>query len=166
MPRLTKIYTRSGDDGTTSLGIKRRVPKDSLRVQAYGDVDELNSVLGLALAGGLSPFLAQELQIIQNELFHLGSDLAFPQEDGEERQIPQIEKRHVDKLETLIDQLTADLGPLDNFILPGGSLGAAHLHLARTICRRLTGSEPSWRPPRFRRPRTPTWTSSTRRRAC
>lgn len=136
MPRLTQIYTKTGDDGTTALGTKKRVPKDAARVQAYGDVDELNSMVGLALAGGLSPSLGRELRIIQNELFHLGSDLAFPEDAGVERQIPQIEQRHIEKLELLIDRLSADLGPLDNFILPGGSPGAARLHVARTICRR------------------------------
>ena len=136
MPRLTKIYTRKGDDGATALGGGRRVPKDSLRVTAYGVVDELNSALGVALAHGLSPRLMVELPAIQNELFHLGSDLCFTEADKQSFAIPQIEARHVQKLEKLIDEMTAIVGPLENFILPGGSVGAANLHLARTICRR------------------------------
>lgn len=136
MPRLTKIYTRGGDQGTTSLGGGQRVAKDSLRVQAYGTVDELNSALGLALAHGLSPRLAQVLPVIQNELFHLGSDLCFLEEDKARYQIPQLQEPHVKKLEALIDEINEVVGPLENFILPGGSIGAAHLHLARSICRR------------------------------
>ncbi len=136
MPRLTKIYTRKGDDGTTGLGGGQRVPKDSLRVHAYGTVDELNSAIGVAVAGGLSPRLAEMLPVIQNELFHLGSDLCFIEEDKLTYKIPQIEERHVTRLEAWIDELNEVVGPLENFILPGGTLGSAHLHLARTICRR------------------------------
>ena len=137
MPRLTKIYTRKGDDGTTGLGgVRRRVAKDSLRVTAYGTVDELNSQIGLALAAGLVERLAVELTRIQNELFDLGSDLAFVQEDKVARPVPGLEERHVHKLEGLIDELNAVVGPLTNFLLPGGSVGAAQLHVARTICRR------------------------------
>jgi cob(I)alamin adenosyltransferase len=136
MPRLTKIYTRKGDDGTTALGGRQRVAKDSLRVTAYGTVDELNSLLGVALAGGLTPRLAEILPTIQNELFHLGSDLCFTEEDKQQYQIPQIEARHIKQLEKWIDEMTAVVGPLENFILPGGSLGSAHLHVARTVCRR------------------------------
>jgi cob(I)alamin adenosyltransferase len=140
MPRLTKIYTRTGDDGTTLLGSRRRVPKNSLRVQAYGNVDELNSAIGVALAAGLSERLVVVLQDIQNELFHLGSSLAFPLEDRVDIQIPLIESRHVQALEQLIDEMGKIVGPLENFILPGGSLGAAQLHVARTICRRAERS--------------------------
>ncbi|MCI0395231.1 MAG: cob(I)yrinic acid a,c-diamide adenosyltransferase [Chloroflexi bacterium] len=136
MPRLTKIYTRKGDDGTTALGSRTRVAKDSPRVAAYGTVDELNSAIGLALAGGLAPRLAQVLPVVQNELFHLGSDLCFTEEDKKSYQIPQVEARHVAALEALMDELTAVVGPLENFILPGGSPGAARLHVARTVCRR------------------------------
>lgn len=136
MPRLTKIYTRQGDEGLTSLSGGQRVPKDSLRVVAYGTVDELNSSLGVALAAGLCDRLAQVLPGIQNELFHLGSDLSFLEEDKAKYPVPQIEPRHVARLEALIDEMTAVVGPLQNFILPGGSVGAAHLHVARTICRR------------------------------
>ncbi len=136
MPRLTKIYTRKGDDGTTALGSRRRVSKDAPRMESNGTVDELNSVLGLALAHGLSPRLAETLPVIQNELFHLGSDLCFTEEDKEKYQIPLIEARHIEKLEEIIDTLNPLVGPLENFILPGGSPGAAYLHLARTVCRR------------------------------
>jgi len=136
MPRLTKIYTRKGDSGTTSLSGGQRVPKDSLRVQAYGTVDELNAALGVALAGGLVDRLQTLLPPIQNELFHLGSDLSFREEDKEKVQVPQIEARHVEKLENLIDELNRAVGPLENFILPGGAPGAAHLHVARAVCRR------------------------------
>lgn len=136
MPRLTKIYTRKGDDGTTALGGGQRVDKDSLRVQAYGTVDELNSAIGIALAHGLDPYLNQLLTNVQNELFHLGSDLCFLEEDKARYPLPQIESRHIERLEQTIDQMTAVVGPLQNFILPGGSAPAGYLHLARTICRR------------------------------
>jgi cob(I)alamin adenosyltransferase len=136
MPRLTKLYTRKGDDGTTALGGGQRVSKESLRVTAYGTVDELNAALGVALAQGLSSRLSDELRNIQNELFHLGSDLCFLEEDKVKFDLPQVEQRHVEKLEQLIDEMTDQLGVLQNFILPGGSVGAANLHLARTICRR------------------------------
>jgi cob(I)alamin adenosyltransferase len=136
MPRLTRLYTRTGDDGETSLGGGQRVPKDAARVAAVGTVDELNAALGVALAHGLCPRLAEALPALQNELFHLGADLCFLEEDKTRLRLPQIEPRHVERLERLIDELNAAVGPLENFILPGGSIGAAHLHLARTICRR------------------------------
>lgn len=136
MPRLTKLYTRTGDEGTTALGGGQRVPKDSLRVEAYGTVDELNSQIGLALAHGLVPRLTEVLPVIQNELFHLGSNLAFREEDKAHTKLPAIEQRHIDQLEALIDELNSVVGPLENFILPGGTIGAAQLHVARTICRR------------------------------
>jgi cob(I)alamin adenosyltransferase len=136
MPRLTRIYTRKGDDGTTGLGGGQRVAKDARRVSAYGTVDELNSVIGVALANGLAARLADVLPVIQNELFHLGSDLCFLEEDKATFSIPQIEPRHVEALEHLMDELNDTVGPLDNFVLPGGAPGAAHLHVARTVCRR------------------------------
>lgn len=136
MPRLTKIYTKKGDAGETALGGGQRVPKDNLRVQSYGTVDELNSQLGLALAVGLCDRLAQVLPEIQNELFDVGSDLCFPEEDKQRFRLPEIEDRHIARLEALIDEMTAVVGPLENFILPGGSLGSAQLHVARTVCRR------------------------------
>ncbi len=136
MPRLTKLYTRKGDDGSTALSGGQRVAKDSRRVSAYGTVDELNAVLGIVLTAGVSPELVAPLRRIQNELFHLGSDLSFREEDKAQYSVPQIEQRHIDHLEALIDQYVAAVGPLQNFILPGGSPAAAQLHLARTICRR------------------------------
>jgi cob(I)alamin adenosyltransferase len=136
MPRITKVYTRTGDDGTTALGVGRRVPKDSPRVEAYGTVDELNSFLGVAAASGLDGTLVEALARIQNDLFHLGSDLCVTEEDKASRPVPRIESRHVEALETLIDRLSADLPALENFVLPGGSAGASHLHVARAVCRR------------------------------
>jgi cob(I)alamin adenosyltransferase len=136
MPRLTRIYTRKGDDGTTGLGGGQRVPKDAARVAAYGTVDELNAALGVAVAHGLVPRLAEVLPTIQNELFHLGSDLCFLEADKATFKLPQIETRHVSALERVIDELNDVVGPLENFILPGGAPGAAHLHVARTVCRR------------------------------
>jgi hypothetical protein len=111
MPRLTKIYTRKGDEGMTSLSGGQRVAKDSLRVSAYGWVDEVNSILGVALAHGLSPRLATVVPTLQNELFHLGSDLSFIEDDKEKFSVPQIEARHVARLESLIDELNEIVGP-------------------------------------------------------
>ena len=136
MPRLTKIYTKTGDAGTTALGGGQRVPKDAQRVQVYGTVDELNSQIGVALAHGLCPRLQESLPQIQNELFDLGSDLCFLPEDKQKYPIPQIEERHIKKLEALIDEMNEVVGPLQNFILPGGTLGSAQLQVARTVCRR------------------------------
>ena len=137
MPRLNKIYIRKGDDGTTGLAGGFRVPKDSLRVNAYGTVDELNSMLGLALAHGLCDHLTQLLTPIQHELLHLGSDLAFREEDKKKyERLPHTEARHIEKLETIIDEINDVVGPLPNFILPGGSIGSSYLHVARTVCRR------------------------------
>jgi cob(I)alamin adenosyltransferase len=138
MPRLTKIYTKKGDTGTTALGGRRRVPKDDPRVIAYGTVDELNSQLGVAAALGLSERLVRVVPDIQNELFDLGADLCYPEDDKARAKypIPSVEERHVKKLEALIDDLLLVVGPLTNFILPGGSLQAAQLHVARTVCRR------------------------------
>ncbi|HEX4953440.1 MAG TPA: cob(I)yrinic acid a,c-diamide adenosyltransferase [Thermoanaerobaculia bacterium] len=136
MPRITKVYTRTGDEGITGLGGGQRVAKDSLRIATYGTVDELSSAIGVALAAGLTPRLSQELGRVQNELFHLGSDLCILEEDKERLPVPRIEERHVLALERLMDELSEGLPALANFILPGGSAGAAALHLARTICRR------------------------------
>jgi len=136
MPRITKVYTRTGDRGQTSLGGGQRVAKDAARIATYGTVDELNSAVGVALAAGLTERLRGELARIQNELFHLGSDLCILEEDKERMSVPTLEPRHVEALEGLMDALSTELAPLENFILPGGSPGAAHLHMARTICRR------------------------------
>ncbi len=136
MPRITKVYTRTGDDGTTALGSGRRVPKGSLRIEAYGTVDELSSAIGVAAAAGLDPEIEAALAPIRNELFHLGSDLCVPDEDKERLPVPRIEERHVAALERLIDRLAESLPPLENFVLPGGAPGAAQLHVARAVCRR------------------------------
>jgi cob(I)alamin adenosyltransferase len=136
MPRLTKIYTRTGDDGTTGLGSRQRVSKDALRVSVYGTVDELNAVLGHSLATGLCEKLSRMVLEIQNELFNLGAEFSFPPADRDGLELPTIAKRHIVKLEEWIDGLNKTLGPLENFILPGGSPGASILHIARTICRR------------------------------
>lgn len=136
MPRLTKIYTKKGDSGETSLAGGQRVPKESQRIRAYGTVDELNAQIGLALALGLSGRLTAVFPTIQNELFNLGSDLAFLEEDKQKYDLPEIGLGHVEKLENLIDELNEIVGSLQNFILPGGTAGAAQLHVARTVCRR------------------------------
>jgi cob(I)alamin adenosyltransferase len=136
MPRLDRIYTKTGDTGLTGLGGGQRVPKDSRRVETYGTVDELNSQIGMALSLGLCERLAAELPRIQNELFDLGSDLATPAASQARHPVPTVEARHIERLETLIDELNEVVGPLANFLLPGGSVGAAALHVARTVCRR------------------------------
>jgi cob(I)alamin adenosyltransferase len=136
MPRITKVYTRTGDEGNTALGGGQRVSKDSLRIAAYGTVDELNSSIGVALAAGLTAELVEALGPIQNELFHLGSDLCILEEDKERMPVPTVEAKHVTQLEACIDRLSEELPPLENFVLPGGSPGAAALHVARTVCRR------------------------------
>jgi cob(I)alamin adenosyltransferase len=136
MPRLTRIYTRTGDEGLTGLGGGQRVPKDSARVEAYGTVDELNSQLGVALTAGLTDRVDGELRRIQNELFDLGADLATPAVSQARHPVPTVEARHIEALERLIDDLNEVVGPLANFLLPGGSRGASAIHVARTICRR------------------------------
>jgi cob(I)alamin adenosyltransferase len=136
VPRITKIYTKQGDTGSTRLGGGQKILKTAPRIEAYGTVDELNSCLGVALACGLDAELVAPLAAIQNELFHLGSDLCILEEDKRDLPVPGIESRHVEALEALLDRLTAEVGPLENFILPAGSMGAAQLHVARTVCRR------------------------------
>ncbi len=136
MARLTKLYTRTGDDGSTRLGAGTEVPKDSARVEAYGTVDELNACIGHAVSVGVCDRLRVELAVVQNQLFDLGGDLATPASEDPEFPVPRIEARHVEALERLIDELTGAVGPLENFILPGGTPAAAALHVARTVCRR------------------------------
>jgi len=136
MAKLTKLYTRMGDDGSTRLGAGTEVRKDSLRVEAYGTVDELNACIGHALSIGLCERLSAELTDLQNQLFDLGADLATPVSERPQFHVPRIEARHVTALESLIDALTEVVGPLENFVLPGGAPGAAALHVARTVCRR------------------------------
>jgi cob(I)alamin adenosyltransferase len=127
--RLTKIYTRTGDAGTTGLGDGSRIAKDSLRIEAIGAVDELNSALGVLLAEPIPENIRAELLAIQHDLFDLGGELSIP---GHTSVGPQ----HVTRLENELDRHNADLAPLKEFILPGGSRGAALCHVARTVCRR------------------------------
>lgn len=135
MVHLSRIYTRTGDDGSTGLGDGSRRPKHDLRIAAYGTVDEANCVLGVALAQpqGLEPRLVERLRAIQNELFDLGSDLCVPGPAGEKL---RILPSYVTRLERWIDEENARLEPLRSFVLPGGSPAAAHLHHARTVVRR------------------------------
>jgi len=135
MARLTKIVTRTGDDGTTGLAGGKRVSKDSPRIWAVGTIDELSSAIGIARALGAGKELDARLRRIQNDLFNLGAELATPA-DRFRAGMPRIEKRQLADLETLIDELRKELGPLQEFILPGGNPIGAQLHVARTICRR------------------------------
>ncbi len=132
--RLTRIYTRAGDAGETSLGDGSRVAKSDPRIEAYGTVDELNSALGLALAGGLPGEFQPWLEEIQNDLFDLGADLSVPLAGARERL--RVTAAQVERLERLCDRVNERLDPLKSFVLPGGGEAAARLHLARTICRR------------------------------
>lgn len=127
--RLSKIYTRTGDDGTTGLGDGTRVSKDSLRVEAYGTVDELNSVLGMALTADLPTAVREALATIQHELFDIGGELCIPGTEA-------IREVQVERLEQTLDYLNASLAPLKDFVLPGGNESGARLHFARTVCRR------------------------------
>lgn len=135
---LNKIYTRTGDSGTTALGNGQRVAKTSTRVAAYGTIDETNAHIGVArLATGPDVMLDGMLARIQNDLFDLGADLCVP-DTGEKLEYEplRVTKSQVDRIERDIDQLNADLSALRSFILPGGTTAAAHLHVARTVCRR------------------------------
>ena len=133
--RLTRIYTRAGDAGETSLGDGSRVPKSDPRIEAYGTVDELNSALGLALAGELPDEFRPWLEQVQNDLFDLGADLSVPLEDDRRERL-RVTQAQVDRLEELCDLVNDRLEPLRSFVLPGGTEGAARLHVARAVCRR------------------------------
>lgn len=143
MVRLTRIYTRGGDDGTTSLVGGRRVQKDHIRIESYGTVDELNATLGMVRERAEATIVEQAvrddvialLTTLQNQLFDLGSGLATPTEDRWEGQ-PVIDDVEVTWLEGQIDRLNAELTPLRSFVLPGGGPVGAALHLSRTVCRR------------------------------
>ena len=145
--RLSKIYTRTGDDGSTGLGDGSRVPKDSPRVAAYGTVDELNSAIGMVLAcEGVDAAVREALTQVQHELFDLGGELCIPG-------MAMIEDADVARLEGVLDAFNEPLPPLKDFILPGGGMAAACCHLARTVCRRaerevitLRQVEPAVRP--------------------
>ena len=127
--RLSKIYTRTGDDGTTGLGDGSRVAKDSARVSAYGTVDELNSAVGIVLADNVPERIREVLTQAQHDLFDLGGELCIPG-------MAMVDDADVTRLESMLDAFNETLPPLKDFILPGGGMPAAHCHLARTICRR------------------------------
>lgn len=127
--RLSKIYTRTGDAGTTGLGDGSRVAKDSLRVMAMGDVDELNSIIGLLLTEPIADHIRACLTRIQHDLFDMGGEICMPG-------YSMIKAERISALETQLDQWNDTLKPLKEFILPGGSRAAAYCHLARTVCRR------------------------------
>ena len=127
--RLSKIYTKTGDDGTTGLGDGTRVAKDSARVAAYGTVDELNSSIGIVLAQEIPAPIREALTQIQHDLFDLGGELCIPG-------MAMVHETDVERLEQTLDGFNADLPPLKDFILPGGGMAAACCHLARTVCRR------------------------------
>jgi len=135
MVHLNRIYTKTGDGGTTHLGDGSQLPKHHARVDSYGTTDELSSILGLVLAEGLdeSSREAQWLRTIQNDLFDVGSDLCVPGEAGEKLRITE---GYVTRIEGWIDEINKGLEPLKSFILPGGTRSAAYLHVARTVCRR------------------------------
>jgi cob(I)alamin adenosyltransferase len=143
MVRITKVYTRGGDKGETSLVGGKRVPKDSLRIDAYGTIDELNSIVGLARvfneenldAGEAHQFLDGVLCQVQDELFDLGSELATPPEFFQEGMY-RVSEKEIERIEKLIDRCQKDLEPLKSFILPGGGRVGAYLHQCRTVCRR------------------------------
>jgi cob(I)alamin adenosyltransferase len=132
--RLTRIYTRAGDAGETSLGDGTRVSKTDPRIEAYGTVDELNALIGFVLATAVPDEFRAWLEAIQNDLFDVGADLSVPMEN--ERDRLRVEQGQVARLEELCDLVNARLEPLKSFVLPGGNEAAARLHVARTVCRR------------------------------
>ena len=137
MVYLSRIYTKTGDQGDTALGDGSRVPKDHPRVAAYGSIDELNAALGLLLAQQPDVPEAELLRGIQNDLFDVGADLCVPQPASEAPgQRLRVQPRQAERLERAIDRLNAGLKPLQSFVLPGGQPAAAWCHLARTVCRR------------------------------
>ena len=134
--RLTRIYTGGGDAGETSLGDGSRVAKTDPLIEAFGTVDELNSVLGATIAVGVPETMQEPLQQIQNELFDLGGDLSVPFDSDEARPRTRITKEQVENLERLADEFNAELPELRSFVLPGGTEQAGLLHVARAVCRR------------------------------
>ena len=139
MVRLTRIYTRLGDAGDTHLGDMSRARKTSARVVAFGDVDELNAVMGVARAQGVAPTVDAWLASIQNDLFDLGADLCVPPGDGERARL-RVHPEQVERLERWCDEVNDTLSDLTSFVLPAGSPAAAALHHARTVCRRAERS--------------------------
>jgi cob(I)alamin adenosyltransferase len=141
MVNLTRIYTRTGDDGTTALGDMSRVGKNDLRLHAYADTDEANSSLGVAIAlGSLSEEVVALLTGIQNDLFDVGADLCTPVVENPEFPPLRVEQDYVDRLEAACDRYNGDLEALRSFVLPGGTPGAALLHVSRTVVRRAERS--------------------------
>lgn len=140
MVKLNKIYTKTGDDGTTGLVDGSRIPKDDPRMAAIGDVDELNSVIGVAICAIDAAETVKTLRVIQNDLFDLGADLATPADQDDDftpsEMVLRITASQVERLESDIDAVNDDLDPLTSFILPGGSDAAAAVHLARAVARR------------------------------
>lgn len=139
MVKLNKIYTKTGDAGTTGLGTGERVSKDAARIAAYGTVDEANSAIGMARIhlGGGHQGLDSKLERIQNDMFDLGADLCVPDRGEPLSYEPlRMSEAQVDRIEAEIDELNSELQPLKSFVLPGGSAAAAALHVARTVCRR------------------------------
>ena len=144
MVNLTRIYTRTGDDGSTSLGDMSRTSKTDLRLEAYADVDEGNSCIGVAVAsGGLDADIVELLTGVQNDLFDVGADLCTPIVPNPEYPPLRITPDYVERLESACDDYNSRLEPLRSFILPGGTLGAAQLHVARTVIRRAERA--TWR---------------------
>ncbi len=133
MVRLSRIYTKKGDDGSTDLGDGTRLRKHHVRIQSYGTVDELSSVLGLMLTEDVAAPLATRILTVQNDLFDVGADLCVPGAAGERLRITAT---YTGRLEGWIDEANEVLEPLESFVLPGGTRGSAWLHLARTVCRR------------------------------
>lgn len=131
-----KLYTRQGDDGSTRLFGNARVQKDSLRVAAYGDVDELNSVIGLAISSCEYDEIKSVLTSVQNQLFDVGADLSTPADSAAADKVTRINAMHIGELESMIDASSDLLPPLRVFVLPGGTELASRLHIARTVCRR------------------------------
>ena len=136
MVRLDRIYTKSGDKGTTGLGDGSRVRKYDLRIEAYGTVDELSSVLGLLIAYTEEESVHSLVQAIQNDLFDVGADLCVPIQENPEHPPLRVTEAYTRAIESAIDELNESIPPLKTFVLPGGSRAAAWLHLARTVCRR------------------------------
>jgi cob(I)alamin adenosyltransferase len=134
--KLDKIYTRTGDEGKTSLGDGSRLPKFHLRVTAYGSIDEANSVIGVAILHVVDPKVVQLLRHIQNDLFDVGADLCRPERPDAEKPSLRITEEQVTWLENQIDRFNADLEPLNSFVLPGGSPASSYMHHARTVTRR------------------------------
>ena len=146
---LNRIYTKTGDGGTSALGNGERRPKDDLRFAALGSIDETNAAIGVARlhVGSGHEAIGAMLFRIQNDLFDLGADLCVPQKEGAPDSALRIEASQVTRIEHDIDTLNASLAPLTSFVLPGGSAASAHLHVARTICRRAERRDPGLRRP-------------------